>query len=280
MLWLARLWRNWTHVVHGAAGAGVGALCGAVAGLPWFALWVPAAFGAIGCYLYGWEGAKARPLPPSDLDRWLAEPWPTENEPVDACEHKTAPAVPVETDVTGDNEPEVVGWLCFECGAKVSTRAAFRRNNPEPDFPSRHDPAHINRLRKALAEVQKDMAQQVDRWQTRDGENFVISTAEHDEYKRSIEEAKRIRDVLNEAERRAAAMRAAGVQCSGWTEVSGHAPGSVVRRYAVPGECLCGGCYDVVEVRSHQSDTPVRTILGGTINTPDVSITPFGLRRR
>jgi hypothetical protein len=163
-------------------------------------------------------------------------------DPVDKCGHN-APAVPIDIDSDADGTYDtIIGWLCSECGAKVSAMEAVRRGLPDSGNYSQHDPWHITTIRAALDQARNRVTAETSTWTDGDGGQFVLAFAQAEKYKTLVAEADRIKAILDEAEARSNRMKAAGVKCKGYREVPGHAPGSVVRQYAVPGECLCGNC--------------------------------------
>lgn len=227
---------------------------------------------------------------------------PPDSEVVDRCGHD-APAAPVEADVTGDFETEVVGWLCTAdgCLQRVSHAAAVERNLPyrgvtrytggsstfglRPHSPS--DPLHILRLRLLVDHVRSDLMVLGREWK-RIPEGEPIPDEEYQRYVTLMGEGERRSAILREAEARAAALVASGVRCKGYREER-RGGGSVVRVYAVPGECLCGGCptpdasigpkgddaievhveTERYEVKAWGSDVPVRTYETSTFYQKD-----------
>lgn len=178
------------HILWAAYGAAAGVVTSAAAGGGPITLTVVGIVGGAGMVLYTERVPPALPAP--------------HEEPLDTCDHEVN-GVPVE--VTIDDEVEVVGWLCSECGAKLSSGEATRRNAKQVRLAAqalretnRQTLGDRDGLKAALATVLDEMHGLVETWHPTDGSpsDFIISEADHAEYTALIHEASLLRDSLKE----------------------------------------------------------------------------------
>ena len=192
------------------------------------------------------------------MGHWADHGEPTtapddEEEPVDACGHD-APAEPVEVDWDGNGQPEVIGWLCAECGAKVSPPAAVRRNQPPPPPRAMNWNRDVDSLRAEFKRLTDQMRWMVDRWKGDDG-RFTISERDYAEYRAVAEQAQAVRGAIDVAVR--------------------VADNRTRAQRALPPLPV-----ETAEVRAYGSDIPIRSITTGSVTVgDDLVISPDGFTR-
>lgn len=185
------------------AGAGSGMVTGGALSYAWlgadaasipggaFALLIVSLFTGVGG-LVPWgkvgesEQAAAQPAP---------EP---PDEPVDRCAHVGRDgfeAVPVEvrTDEDGDSEPDIVAWLCSQCGAKVSPPGAPAK---KVECPEGH-PDRVSALRESLASKHDEIKRLTEQWKT---DPVHVTVQQHREFTRAIEDAEEFKRLIDREE--------------------------------------------------------------------------------
>jgi hypothetical protein len=109
-------------------------------------------------------------------------------EPLDRCGHD-AKAEPVAVNIGG--EEHVLGWLCVQCGAKVSPRAAEWRNREPVDL----DDDSEEGLKIALRDRVDRLEHMTSGWEI-GADGFVLTRDQHAAYVRACNEAERIKALI------------------------------------------------------------------------------------